>query len=411
MVLGGGRGTRLFPLTEIRSKPAVPLGGKYRLIDIPLSNCINSSINKIFVVTQYNSASLNRHVTQTYRFGLFSQGFVDILAAEQTPESANWFQGTADAVRQCLRHILSYNVDQVLVLSGDQLYRMNYRKLMKAHRDRDADVSVCVLPVARRRAGEFGILKMAPDGRLTEFHEKPTDPELIRSLEPDPQQPAVKGLTKRRPLLGSMGIYVFNRDALIRALEDSDKVDFGRDVIPWCLDAFKVVGHLFNGYWEDIGTIGAFFRANLDLTTEKPKFTFFDADFPIYTHPRFLPASRIRDCGIVDSVIAEGCSIYNSQISHSVIGIRSIVRSADIQDTLMMGADVYEHLGRHPIRIGVGSGSIIRDAIIDKNARIGRNVQVLNKRKRRHYDGKGYHIRDGIVVIPKNAVIPDGTVI
>ncbi len=412
LVLGGGKGTRLFPLTLVRSKPAVPLGGKYRLIDIPISNCINSGINKIFVLTQYNSASLHRHITQTYKFGFFSQGFVDILAAEQTPESIHWFQGTADAVRQTLRHILTYDVKYILILSGDQLYRMDFAKLLEQHLARKADVSVCVIPVEEEKAGGFGILKMEADGRMTEFNEKPKDQKLIDRLKVDVDAWKSAGVSAQKPLLASMGIYLFHTDILVEVLKDETKLDFGRDIIPAALAKYNVYGYIFNGYWEDIGTIGAFYRANLDMTHELPKFNFYDDQFPIYTHPRFLPASRIENCRIQGSIISEGCSIRDSKITDSVIGIRTIVdRKAEITSTLIMGADFYERDSVGHVPIGIGANSKVRDAIIDKNARIGKNVRIENRSQHKDFDGGNYYIRDGIVIIPKNAVVPDGTVI
>ncbi len=411
LILGGGKGTRLFPLTLVRSKPAVPLGGKYRLIDIPISNCINSGINKIFVLTQYNSASLHRHITQTYKFGFFSQGFVDILAAEQTPESIHWFQGTADAVRQTLRHILTYNVKYILILAGDQLYRMDYGKVVEQHLARKADISVCVIPVEEAKASGFGMLKMEKNGRMTEFNEKPKDSKSIDRLKVDTKTWKEFGVSNERPLLASMGIYLFHTDILVEVLKDETKLDFGRDIIPAALANYDVYGYIFNGYWEDIGTIGAFYRANLDLTAECPQFNFYDPQAPIYTHPRFLPASRMENCKVETSIISEGCSIRDAKISNSVIGIRTFVdRQAEICNSLIMGADFYD-ANSLSIPVGIGSNSKIQDAIVDKNARIGRNVRIENTRKLRDFDGGNYYIRDGLVIIPKNAVIEDGTVI
>jgi glucose-1-phosphate adenylyltransferase len=412
LVLGGGKGSRLFPLTLIRSKPAVPLGGKYRLVDIPISNCINSGINRIFVLTQYNSESLNRHITQTYRFGLFSQGFVDILAAEQTPESVLWYQGTADAVRQSLRHILTYRPKYILILSGDHLYRMDYRRMLETHIANQADVTLSVLPVSTDQAAGLGILKMERTGQISRFCEKPQEKELVESLKTDVEAWRDSGVTEERCLLASMGIYLFNTEVLVKVLEEEPKMDFGRDTIPYALPLYCVNGYIFNGYWEDIGTIAAFYEANLELTAENPKFSFYAPDAPIYSHPRFLPASRIVRCEIRRSILSEGCEIADSRISDSVIGIRSIIRSrAQISRTLMLGADYYsaEMDGNPPL--GIGPGCVIERAILDKNARIGADVQIVNRRKLRDYDGENYFVRDGIVVIPKNAQIPDGTVI
>lgn len=412
LILGGGKGTRLFPLTLIRSKPAVPLGGKYRLVDIPISNCINSGINRIFVLTQYNSESLNRHITQTYRFGLFSQGFVDILAAEQTPDNVTWYQGTADAVRQSLRHILTYRPKYILILSGDHLYRMDYRQLLEQHRQREAEVSLCVLPVTREQAPQLGILKMDNQGRITEFVEKPREPEEIERLKVDVDKWREAGVTEEKCLLASMGIYLFNTDTLVKVLREEPKMDFGRDIIPAALPRYKVFGYVFDGYWEDIGTIEAFYRANLGLTAEKPKFTFYVPDAPIYSHPRFLPPSRILDCRLERSIVSEGCEIRKAAITESVIGIRSVIcEGAEIRRTLVLGADYFEPENPDTPPMGIGPGCVISQAIIDKNARIGANCRIVNDRGIRNFDGENYYIRDGIVIIPKNAKIPEGTVI
>ncbi len=410
VILGGGRGTRLFPLTLIRSKPAVPLGGKYRLIDIPISNCINSAINKIFVLTQYNSASLHRHITQTYKFGPFDDGFVDILAAEQTPESIHWYQGTADAVRQTLRHILIYNMEYILILSGDQLYRMDYQKLVEYHLAKKADISVCVIPVEADKTSGFGILKMNNEGRITDFIEKPKDPKPLDRYKVDVDAWRESGVTQERAWMASMGIYLFRTQVLIDVLRDETKLDFGGDIIPSALSHYPVYGYIFDDYWEDIGTIKAFYHANLDLTGPRPRFNFYDPQSPIYTHPRFLPATSIAHCSVSHSVISEGCSIGVCKIANSVIGIRSVIQThAEVVNTLMMGADYYENDSENSIRIGVGANSVIRDAIIDKNARIGTNVRISNPQQIQQADGGNYFIRDGIVIIPKNAVVEDGT--
>lgn len=412
VVLGGGKGSRLFPLTLIRSKPAVPLGGKYRLVDIPISNCINSGINRIFVLTQYNSESLNRHITQTYRFGLFSQGFVDILAAEQTPESVTWYQGTADAVRQSLRHILTYRPKYILILSGDHLYRMDYRMLLEHHVQTGADLSLCVMPVTAQQAGELGILKMETSGRITRFCEKPQEPELVDSLKIDVEAWRHRGVTEQKSLMASMGIYLFSTEVLVDVLAKEPKMDFGKDIIPYSLPNHNVFGYVFDNYWEDIGTIEAFYRANLELTADQPQFSFYAPDGPIYSHPRFLPASRIQHCSLVRSIVSEGCEIYGATIAESVIGIRSIIgESCEMTRTLMMGADYYEdELGGRP-PLGIGNGSVVSGAIIDKNARIGQGVRIVNERNLRNHDGENFFVRDGIVIVPKNAVIPDGSVI
>lgn len=410
VVLGGGKGSRLFPLTSVRSKPAVPLAGKYRLIDIPISNCINSGIVRIFVLTQYNSASLNSHIKMTYQLGMFSRGFVDILAAEQTPDSSSWFQGTADAVRQSLKHILTYRVDYLLVLSGDQLYRMDFSEVVRTHEEKAADVTICTLPVEARHASGFGLMSVAEDGRIDSFHEKPSDPRVIQNLVRDCGLLRADG---KDQALASMGIYLFNRDVLIQALEDKSKIDFGRDVIPAALSEHRVYAHIFDGYWEDIGTIRAFYEANIELTREDSRFSFYDVNAPIYTHPRFLPASWIGG-GLIDScIIAEGCVVKGRKISHSVIGIRSVIgEGVEMYDSLMMGAEYFETTDPGTeVPVGIGDGSIIRKAILDKNARVGREVRIENRAGTRHLDGDNYFIREGIVIVPKNAVIPDGTVI
>jgi len=410
VILGGGRGTRLFPLTLIRSKPAVPFGGKYRLIDIPISNCINSEITKIFVLTQYNSESLNRHVTQTYRFGLFSQGFVNILAAEQTPENSHWFQGTADAVRRSLQHILTYEANNVLILSGDHLYRMDYREVLEYHQRQKADVTVCVIPVEEQKASDYGILKLEKDGRISAFYEKPKDLEIIEGLKTDPRVRRQFGTSSKRPLMASMGIYLFDTRILVNVLKDKSKIDFGRDIIPSTLSEYSVYGYIFDGYWEDIGTIEAFYKANLDLVSESPKFDLLDPELLMYTHPRFLSPSRVCNSLIRESMIAEGCLILDSKISHSIIGVRSVIREGtEIVNTLMMGTDSYDTDLDQRIPYGVGRESFIKNAIIDKNAHIGESVRLCNLGGVKDFEGDNYYIRDGIVIIPKNAVIEDGT--
>lgn len=410
----GGRGTRLFPLTQVRSKPAVPLAGKYRLIDIPISNCINSGFNKIYVLTQFNSESLNRHIARAYRFDNFSHGFISILAAEQTPEAGDWFQGTADAVRKSLRHIASYEADYILILSGDQLYRMDFRRLLEQHIEKGADITIASIPVSARAAMGFGILKIGVQHRVTEFREKPRGSalEVMRSPSRDPA-------LRKRPYLASMGIYVFGRGVLEECVQDSAQVDFGKQIIPAAIAHRKVFAFLYDGYWEDIGTIAAFYKANLGLTSPRPLFNLFEPGGPIYTHPRFLPDSVIRNCRIVQSLVSEGCMITGSEIRNSIIGIRSRIGSdTSIRRTLVMGADSYEtppdvsSLRSAGVpAIGIGERSVIQHAIVDKNARIGRRVRVLNERRLKHFDGPNYYIRDGIVIIPKGGVIADGTVI
>jgi len=422
IILGGGAGNRLFPLTQQRSKPAVPLGGKYRLVDIALSNCINSDVLRTFVLTQYNSASLKRHIAQTYRFSHFSNGFVEIIAAEQTPESPQWFQGTADAVRQVLPHIRDWGTDTLLILSGDHLYHMDYREFLARHHNSNADVTVSVIPCEAKPASEFGLLKTDESGRIIEFKEKPKGDELL-SMQVDTTQLGLDAAeAARRPFLASMGIYVFKYDRLESLLaEDPSWVDFGREIIPAAIKSGHVQAHMFDGYWEDIGTIGAFYRANLDLTNKIPKFNLFDAEAPVYTRARYLPPSKVEESQINDSIIGDGCIINGSKLTNCVIGIRSrISKGVQMDAAYMMGADYYQtfedmrqDLTKGVPRVGIGEGSVVRHAIIDKNARIGTNSRLLNEAGVVEADSpdKSYYSRDGIIIIPKNAVIKDGTVI
>jgi glucose-1-phosphate adenylyltransferase len=422
VILGGGAGNRLFPLTQQRSKPAVPLGGKYRLVDIALSNCINSDILRTFVLTQYNSASLNRHVAQTYRFSQFSNGFVEIIAAEQTPENPQWFQGTADAVRQVLPHIRDWGIDTLLILSGDHLYHMDYRQFLERHHSSNADVTVSVIPCEARSASEFGLLKTDETGRIVEFKEKPKGDDLL-SMQVDTTKLGLDANeAQRRPYLASMGIYVFRYEHLEQLLaEDPEHIDFGKHVIPAAIKSRHVQAYMFDGYWEDIGTIGAFYRANLDLTTKIPKFNLFDAEAPVFTRARYLPPSKIEDTEINDSIVSDGCIITGAKVTNSVIGLRSrISRGVQLDASFMMGADSYQSidemrrdLARGLPRVGIGEGTVIKRAIIDKNARIGSNAQLLNVAGTTYADGPNgsYFIRDGIIIIPKSAVIADGTVI
>jgi glucose-1-phosphate adenylyltransferase len=370
IILGGGQGNRLFPLTQFRSKPAVPIGGKYRLIDIPISNCIHSGINKIFVLTQFNSASLHRHISTTYRFDSFSEGYVEILAAEQTQESADWYQGTADAVRQQLRRFLSRKVDQLLILSGDHLYRMDYRLFLQQHHSRSADVSIAVKPVTREQAPSLGILKVGKDGRITDFCEKPQTQAELDELQLD----TPSGGNPAKCFLASMGIYLFEPQVMTSLLVNNDKEDFGRDIIPDAIRKVGVYAHIFEGYWEDIGTIRSFYDANLALTGPEPSFEFYQPDGPIYTHPRYLAGARLEGCRIEKGIVAEGSYIQDAQIERSVIGVRSTIRPRSrIFNTVMMGADFYESpadLERVKAQgippIGVGAGSTINRAIIDQ---------------------------------------------
>src|SRR6266702_145613 len=421
-LLGGGACKRLFPLTAQRSKPAVPLGGKYRLVDVPISNCINSDVIRMFVLTQYNSASLNKHIATTYRFSPFADGFVEILAAEQTPESGQWFQGTADAVRKVLPHIRDWRIEALLILSGDHLYRMDYRQFLARHYETNADITVSVIPIAPDFAGEFGLLKTDPEGRIIEFREKPKG-EVLEAMRVDTTS---LGLTedeaRARPYLASMGIYVFKYDRLEEVLkEDMSRLDFGKEVIPGSIHKYNVQAYLFNGYWEDIGTIAAFYKANLDMTSAIPPFNLFDAEAPMFTRARYLPPSKIDNCEIRDSIVSDGCIINGAKINRSVIGLRArIGEGAHIDSSYIMGADYYQTLedmlgdreANRP-RVGIGEDTIIRRAIVDKNARIGAGVKLLNEAGAESADGPdgSYYIRDRIIIVPKNGLIPDGTVV
>ena len=404
VIMGGGAGTRLFPLTKDRAKPAVPLAGKYRLVDIPISNCINSDLRRIFLLTQFNSGSLHRHIQESFRFDTFSPGFVEILAAEQRIDRTDWYQGTADAVRQNLLHIDSYSHRLVLILSGDQLYRMNYHTILEQHAASGAEVTVATTPVGAAVAGGFGIMEVAEDGRITRFVEKPTEPA---------EQATLPGYPDRLP--ASMGIYVFDREVLDHALA-GDEVDFGKHVIPRLIKTRRVHAYQHEGYWEDIGTIHAFFEANLDLCEPLPQFNFYDASAPIYTHARYLPATKIIKSQIERSLIADGCIINDAHIERSVVGVRSRIQAgATIRNALIMGADYYDSADRRPVPgapiMGIGHGAWIERTIVDKNARIGDDVHISPEGKPELFDGSNFYIRDGIVIIPKNGVIMSGTVI
>jgi glucose-1-phosphate adenylyltransferase len=411
IILGGGRGTRLHPLTMRRSKPAVPIGGKYRLVDIPISNCLNSGLRRIFLLTQFNSESLNKHVALTYKFDMFSSGFVTLLAAEQTEESPDCFQGTADAVRRSLHHLRSHAYREALILSGDQLYQMDFRRMLETHRRHVADATVAVTPIAAEQASAFGVVKVNRQGRIVQFEEKP-GPERLPDL--------VSELPGAGPtLLASMGIYVFGREALERVLADASLVDFGRNVIPDAVPRIRVHAHVHRGYWEDVGTIRSYYHANLALCQAVPPFDFYDAARPVYTHPRFLPASKVERCTLANALVSEGCILVDAEVRHGLVGIRSrIDRGVRIEDSLVLGADYYETAdeaersrGRGLPPIGIGPDSVLRGVIVDKNARIGRGVRILNESGDLERDGPGYFIREGIVVVPKNGVVPDGTVI
>ncbi len=418
VIMGGGAGTRLYPLTHERAKPAVPLAGKYRLVDIPISNCINSGLRRMYLLTQFNSASLHRHISQSYNFDHFAGGFVELLAAEQTPTTTSWYEGTADAVRKNLIHFLNNDFDYVLILSGDQLYRMDLRQIVEQHMASEAEVTIATLPVERKPAKSLGIMQMDDSNRITRFVEKPKEDEVLDTLRIDPEwyeRLEIQGGGEDL-FLASMGIYVFNRETLIELL-DNEHTDFGKHIIPGAIETHKVYSHVFQGYWEDIGTIGSFFEANLDAAADLPKFDFYNMEAPIFTRPRFLPASKINGAQIDHAVISDGCIINHAKITQSLIGIRTIVgNGSSLNRVITFGADYFE--AQESIeqaenegipRIGIGKNCWIQNAIIDKNARIGNNVVISPEGKSGDVDGENYFIRDGVVVIPKNAVIKDGT--
>jgi len=420
VILGGGQGSRLYPLTKVRSKPAVPIGGKYRLIDIPVSNAINSKMDRIFILTQFNSQSLNSHVTRTYRFDTFSDGFVEILAAEQTEEDGDWYQGTADAVRKHLHRFISNEVDNVLILGGDHLYRMDYRQMLTFHADTHAAITVATIPVAQDQVSSFGVMKINEDARITEFLEKPGDEESQRRMRcPKATLQRLGFQDPKRGWLASMGIYLFRADVLREVLADRTQIDFGKHVIPDAIHRYPVFAHIFDGYWEDIGTMRAFYEANIDLAQPSPNFRFYQMHAPIYTRPRFLPGSKVYDCRIHNSIIGEGCLIRDSVIENSVIGIRGrINHRSTIRRSVLLGADFYEgpmewaeakKSGLPPL--GIGEDVTIENAIIDKNARIGDGSHIANREGIKEASGDNFYIRDGIVVIPKNAVVKPDTII
>ena len=411
-MLGGGAGTRLFPLTKDRAKPAVPLGGKYRLVDIPISNCLNSGLRSIYVLTQFNSLSLHRHIQASYKFDNFSRSFIDILAAQQTPEGSQWYQGTADAVRQNMRYFLEGPFDYFLILSGDQLYRMDFRALLHQHIRSGADITLATKPVRREQVAEFGIMQSQADRRITHFVEKPTDAGVLEEMKMSRGLRAEIGSEKEEELFqASMGIYLFNRDVLIECLKN-DLADFGKHVIPQSIERYNVRAYIFQGYWEDIGTVRAFYEANLDLTDIVPEYSFFDANAPIYTHPRFLPGSKVNGAILRQAIIADGCIISDAHLERCVIGVRSTIQSgATIRDSIVMGADYFEqdrHVDEKQPAIGIGRNCVIDRAIIDKNARIADGVVITPEGKPTDFDGDNYFIRDGIVIVPKNAAIPAG---
>ncbi|MDP3804722.1 MAG: sugar phosphate nucleotidyltransferase [Candidatus Omnitrophota bacterium] len=397
MILGGGQGKRLFPLTMYRSKPAVPIGGKYRLIDIPISNCLHSGLKNIYVLTQFNSESLNNHINNTYRFDYFSRAFVRILAAEQTVDNTTWFQGTADAVRRNIFHLELKGDEEILILSGDQLYNMDYRDLIGFHRKNKADFTISVIPARKSEFRELGILKLGRSGKIIGFKEKPKT------------YSEVKGMISHHRCLASMGVYVFNARALLKALDGND-VDFGKEIIPHSIRRLKGFGYIFNDYWKDVGTIKNFYDVNMEMAASKPQFSFL-YEGNVFTRPRFLPTARVLNCKIRLSLLAEGCIIHDAEIKNSIVGLRSIVgKNCSISRTVIFGADYYEgRMSKDPIRIGIGDNTSIDRAIVDKNARIGRHVIIRNVKNLKNFDGANYFIRDGIIIIPKNAIIKDGT--
>jgi glucose-1-phosphate adenylyltransferase len=411
MILGGGRGSRLDPLTRLRAKPAVPFAGKYRLIDIPISNAIHSGMERMFVMTQYNSVSLHRHIVRTYKFDIFSPGFVQILAAQQTRSDDRWFQGTADAVRRNLSLISDLPGDLVLILAGDHIYRMDYSNMLRDHMESEADITLSVLPCSSEEIAEFGAVRVDDTGRVIEFREKPSTDEERAGMEASPELLEKSGVGADRPYLASMGIYLFDKKVLGKAL-DNELEDFGHHVIPETVKNFRVQAHFFDGYWRDIGTIRAFYEAHMDMTRPDPPFDFYDQEWPFFTHPRYLPGSSLAGCRFNRSVLAGGAFIRDSSIEESVVGIRTQMTKATVRRSLIMGSEDFPKPGPPGAPpVGIGEGSLIQDAIIDLNARIGRKVRITNKKGVRELEGENYVIREGLVVVPKDAVIPDGTTI
>ena len=412
LILGGGRGTRLFPLTHMRSKPAVPLAGKYRLIDIPISNCLHAGLKRILVLTQFNSASLNRHIAQTYRLDMFSEGFVEVLAAEQTPDSSAWFQGTADAVRQAARHFKGIDAEYFLILAGDHLYRMDFNELIESHIEGNGDITIAAQPVSASDATQMGILKFDDLGQITGFEEKPSAERLNEIGGSIPKGSIVGGTTHEKPFVASMGIYVFNREVLLEMLE-APGIDFGKEIIPKAISTHAVTPYIFRGYWADVGTVESFYEANIQLTRRGAPFNFFHPRWPIYTHPRFLPATRAFDCRLESSIVAEGCYLDRCAISSSVVGIRmKISPGASVTRSVLLGADYYEEdTAAQAIPLGIGRDVVLDRVIVDKNARIGDGVRLVNESGVQHADGDGYYIRNGIIIVPKSARIGEGVVV
>ena len=413
IILGGGQGSRLAPLTQTRSKPAVPIAGKYRLVDIPISNCINSDIKRMFVLTQFNSASLNQHIKNTYHFSHFSTAFVDILAAEQTPDNPTWFQGTADAVRQCMHHFMNHDFDYALILSGDQLYQMDFNAMIKAHHESGANITIATLPVTAKEAPEFGILKTDAENYITSFIEKPNAnllPEWTSDVSEDSK-------AEGKHYLASMGIYIFNRELLVQLMKNQDTKDFGKEIIPQAIGHQKILSYQYEGYWTDIGNIDSFFEANLGLTDDIPKFNLFDNSSKIYTRARVLPPSKITGASTIDkSVVAEGCILNGVTIEHSVIGIRSRVGfGSTVMNSYLMGNDYYQNLEEirtnavhNVINVGIGERCFINNTIVDKDCRIGNDVRLNGGKHLENHDTDLYTVKDGIIVVKKGAILPDG---
>jgi glucose-1-phosphate adenylyltransferase len=403
VILGGGRGTRLYPLTKYRAKPAVPLAGKYRLIDIPISNCLNSGLQKIFVLTQFNSVSLNRHIFRAYKFDTFSQGYVEVLAAEQNMEHGDWFQGSADAVRKCLRHFSDPRIEYILILSGDQLYKMNFVSMLNFHFEKKSEITIACNPVDAEETHDLGIMGVDKNKRIKGFIEKPKHRKEISGMEIESE-----GRTK---FLASMGIYIFKKEVLVELLTANNKADFGKEIIPEAIGAKRTYAYVHNGYWKDIGSIPSFYEENMAFADAKPPIDLFDENWPFFTRPRFLPLSKIRDSVIKNSEIAEGTMIMSAEINHSIIGLRSKVGAGSlIEDSILMGNDYYDN-ARKGIALGIGKNCVIKKAIVDKNVRMGDSVRIINKDKLPDFENEFCVIRNGIVIIPKAAVIPSGTVI
>jgi glucose-1-phosphate adenylyltransferase len=412
IILGGGRGRRLFPLTHLRSKPAVPIGGKWRLIDIPISNCLHAGLERIYVLTQFNSASLNRHIARTYRMDVFSGGFVEVIAAEQTPEGERWFQGTADAVRQAARHFRDVDAEYYLILAGDHIYRMDFAELIESHIERDADITIAAQPVAADEATTMGIFQFDVSGQIVGFEERPSADRLGEMRSSAPAHSPAGLLSPDKPFLASMGIYVFSREVLYDVLSSSKAVDFGREIIPEALDRHRVHAYLYRGYWADVGNVASFYDVNLMLTRRGSPFNFFHPRRPIYTRPRFLPAARMHDCHVDEVLVAEGAYLDSCEVTSSVVGVRqSILAGAKVTRSVLLGADYYdEQVGQQP-PVGIGPNAVLDRVIVDKNARIGADARLVNEAGVQDFDGDGYYIRSGIIVVPKNGVVKPGTVV